>query len=76
MTADIIEGVFSFRPRPPAFTKDEEMAVSAALHIFGQAKLWARVQRQLTESTGRTPERETLSKALEALAVIKNQTRC
>jgi hypothetical protein len=76
MSAEIIDfQTDTFRPRKPAATIEAEMTVAASVNLLIQVENWAKLRRQITESTGRPPSRETMRIALELAAVIKDQPR-
>lgn len=65
----------TFRPRKPAATKESEVAVAAAIEVFGQIEAWASARRQVTEANAVPPRPEVMTKALEMLAIAKDQPR-
>jgi hypothetical protein len=76
MSAEIIDfQTDTFRPRRPAATKEEEISVAASVNVLLEVEMWARLRRQITESTAKPPGPETMRIALELSAVIKNQPR-
>ena len=63
----VVEGVFSFRPRVPAKTKDEELAIAADVSILAKIEGWARARRELAEHTGKPmhPEARKIALAID-----------